>query len=67
MENKPVLRLEQSEGIIVQVAGQIYSAYIVAGRVKETAEKRWMERSIREAIQIAQTVDQAVQSDGELS
>jgi hypothetical protein len=67
MNNKPILRLEVSEGIIVQVAGQIYASYIAAGKVEESAQKQWMERSIREAIQIAQTVDNAVQSDSELA
>lgn len=66
VEKRKVLRLDVSEGIVVQVAGQIYAAYIAAGRVPESEEKLWMERSIREAIQIAQTVENAVQSDSEL-
>ena len=66
MSKKPILRLEVSEGIIVQVAGQIYASYIATGQVKESTESQWMERSIREAIQIAQTVDNVVQRDSEL-
>jgi hypothetical protein len=67
VEKKAVLRLDVSEGIVVQVAGQIYAAYIATGQVPESKEKLWMERSIREAIQIAQTVDKVVQSDSEMS
>ncbi len=63
---KPYLKLEFSEGIVVQVAGQIYAAYIAAGRVTEGTEKEWMNRSIREALRIARTVDESLQSDSEL-
>ncbi len=63
---KPHLKLEVSEGIVVQVAGQIYAAYIAAGRVTEETEKEWMNRSIRQALWIARTVDESVQSDSEL-
>jgi hypothetical protein len=65
-QNKPYLSLQPSEGIVVQVAGQIYAAYISSGRVTDGDEDRWMKRSIREAIQIAKTVDEVVQSDDEL-
>jgi hypothetical protein len=66
MGKKQYLKLEVSEGIVVQVAGQIYSAYIAAGRVTEDSEKEWMNRSVREALRIARVVDDTVQSDGEL-
>ena len=66
MKKRPNLKLEVSEGIVVQVAGQIYAAYIAAGRVTEETEKEWMDRSIHEALRIAQTVDEALQSDSEL-
>ena len=65
-ESKHYLSLEKSEGIIVQVAGQIYAAYIAAGKVEDGAENNWKIRSIQEALQIAKTVDELVQSDGEL-
>ena len=64
--SKRYLSLQPSEGIVVQVAGQIYAAYISAGKVREGDETEWMKRSIQEAIQIAKTVDEVVQSDEEL-
>jgi hypothetical protein len=66
MTREPYLKLESSEAMVVQVAGQFYAAYITAGRVAERTEKEWMTRSIREALRIAQFVDEAVQSDREL-
>jgi hypothetical protein len=66
MGKKQYLKLEVSEGIVVQVADQVYSADIAAGRVTEDSEKEWMNRSVREASRIARVVDETVQSDGEL-
>ena len=62
---KSYLTLQQSEGIVVQAACQIYAAYVTAGRVTEGDETRWMERSIREAIRIAKATDAAIISDNE--
>ena len=63
---KPYISLQPSEPVITTAAAQIYSAYIVAGRVSEGSEAEWMERSIREAIRIAKTTDAAVTSDNEM-
>ena len=64
-KNKHFISLKQSEGIVVQVAGQIYAAYIASGAIADGDEARWMKRSIQEAIRITKTVDEVVQSDGE--
>ena len=37
--NKPYVSLQPSEAVLVQVAGQIYAAYISAGRVEEGQAK----------------------------
>ena len=60
------LRLQKSESVVVHVAGQIYAAYIAAGRVDEGQEDQWMQRSIREAIKIAAATDDAIISDDEV-
>ncbi len=65
--SKAHLKLQHSESVVVHVAGQIYSAYIIAGRVTEGEEDGWMERSIREAMRIAVTTDRVVISDDEVS
>ena len=67
MTEQRYLRLEPSEGILVQCASTIYAAYITSGRVPEGEEKAWMERAIREAYFIADTTDKAIQSDEELA
>lgn len=61
------LKLQHSESVVLQVAAQLYSAYLIAGRVKEGDEPVWMERSIREAISMAEATDAAVISDDEIS
>jgi hypothetical protein len=63
---KPVLTLQPSEGIVVRAAATIYAAYITTGRVKEGTEKEWMKRSIDEALWMATTTDEMIQSDNEL-
>lgn len=63
---KPKLSLQPSEAIIAESAAIIYAAYVTIGRVPENQEQRWIERSIREAVQIARLTDEAVHSDTEL-
>ena len=62
---KSKLSLQPSEGLVFQVAGQIYAAYITMGKVTEGMEKEGMERAVREAAQLAEITDRAVQSDDE--
>ncbi len=66
--DKPVsLKLQHSESVVLQVAAQLYSAYVIAGRVGPDDEATWMERSVREAISLAEATDAAVISDDEIS
>jgi hypothetical protein len=63
---KPYIALQPSEGIIVQAAATIYAGYLTAGRVPEGSESDWIAQSIKDAIRIAQTTDENVQSDNEV-
>ena len=63
---KPKLSLQPSEAMVAESAAIIYAAYITIGRVPEGQEQKWIERSIHEAVQIAQLTDEAVHSDTEL-
>ena len=63
---KKHFKLQHSESVVIQAAAQIYAAYIASGRVSDGEESQWMERSIREAILIAQATDNAVISDEEI-
>ena len=38
MAKQPYLKLEKTEGVVTQVAGQIYAAYISTGKVTEGTE-----------------------------
>ena len=50
----------------LQAAAQIYAGYVSARRVGEGQEAEYMERSIREAIQIAKATDKAIVADEEI-
>lgn len=60
---KPDITLEPSKGVICEMAAGIYSAHIIRGDVKDGEETKWMERSIREAIRIAKTVDASIETE----
>ncbi|MCS7468448.1 hypothetical protein NZK35_17485 [Stieleria sp. ICT_E10.1] len=64
---KKHITLQHSESVIVQAAAQIYSAYIASGRVPADDDNtKYLKQSIKEAIMIARSVDDAVISDGEM-
>ena len=60
------LSLQPSEMAVFRAACQIYSGYIASGQATEDTSDQYMKKSINEAIRIARSVDQAVQSDDEL-
>ncbi|MGZ8921103.1 MAG: hypothetical protein ACXW3L_08970 [Limisphaerales bacterium] len=60
------ISFQASESAVFTVAGQIYSAYIANGKITPGEERKWMERSLREAIQLAKLTEEQVQSDSEL-
>lgn len=63
---KTNISLQPAEGHVFRAAANIYSAYIASGRVPSGDESKWMERSLHEAIQLAQLTDARVRSDKEL-
>ncbi len=64
--SKPEITLESSKEVVSAMAARIYSAHIVRGDVKEGEETKWMERSIREAVKIAKTVEASIDTDDTL-
>jgi hypothetical protein len=64
--SKSYLTLQPSEGIVIKAAAQIYAAYIQVGQVVSGQEEEWMKKSIKEAIQLAKTIDEIVVSDDEM-
>jgi predicted metal-dependent phosphotriesterase family hydrolase len=64
---KVYLTLKPSEKVVTCCAAQIYSAYIRAGQVEEGSQEKWIERAVREAIEIAQLADASITSDDEMS
>ncbi len=59
---KPAVILDSSQAVVSQMAAQIYAAYITHGDVKDEEKAKWMERSIREALRIAKTVDASLKT-----
>jgi hypothetical protein len=66
MDHRIQLSLQPSEAVVARAAASIYAAYIMAGRVPSGHEAEWMERSVREALQIAQLTDDLSVSDSEM-
>ncbi len=62
---KHYLSLKPTEQSLTTAAAQLYAAYVIAGRVPDGAEHEWMDRAIRESIELARKIDDAVQADGE--
>ena len=60
---KTDITLEPSKGVISEMAAHIYSAYIIRGEMNAGEEDQFMERSIREALRIAKTVDRSVETE----
>lgn len=60
------LKLEPSEAVVVQAAAAIYAARVAAGHVDKGQETEMIVASVRDAIFIATSVDDAIQSDTEM-
>lgn len=65
MIEKTFLRLQHSEGTICTMASQLLSAFIISGQLTPANENELVERSAVLAIQLAQKIDRAVESDDE--
>ena len=65
--SKSVLNLQPSEAVVVRAAATIYAAHIAAGHVAAGQEKEIMKQAIADAIFLAKTTDEVIQSDEELS
>ena len=61
--SKPDITLEPSKGVVSEMASRIYAAYIMRGDVAEGEEDQYMERSIRQAVRIAKTVERSVETE----
>jgi len=63
--DKTTITLQPTEQSILAAATRIYAAYVVAGQVAEGQEDGWRARFVREAIWIAQQIEEAVLADEE--
>ena len=64
--DKTTMTLQPTEQALLAAASRIYAAYVVSGQVAEGQEDGWRTRSVREAIWIAQQVDDTVLADDEI-
>lgn len=62
---KSYLRLQPSEGFVIDAAAQIFAAQIIAGKLTDSNRDELLKQSIRDAIRISLAVDDAIVSDGE--
>jgi len=66
-EEKAYINLQPTEQHIANVAGNIFSAYIINGRVGDGQEQEWKDKAVELAIQIARDIDDRVVAPGEMS
>ena len=60
------LQLVATESAVLAAASRIFSGYISSGNIPENEEKKWMLKSIKMAMLMATTVDDAVKAEGEM-
>lgn len=63
---RTALTLQPSEQAVVAAASRLYAAYVISGQVAEGQEDGWRARAVREAIWIAQRVEESVSADDEI-
>ena len=64
--DKTTMTLQPTEQALLAAAARIYAAYVISGQVAEGQEDGWRARSVREAIWIAQQIDETVLADDEI-
>ena len=64
--DKTTITLQPTEQALLAAATRIYAAYVVSGQVADGQEDGWRARSVREAVWIAQQVDEAVLAEDEI-
>lgn len=62
---KSVISLQPSEMAVYAAASRIYAAYVASGHVTAGNENGMIDRSLDEALQLAQLVEDRIQSDQE--
>lgn len=63
---KSYLKLQPSEGFVIQAAANIYAAHILAGCVNKENKDDYLKQSIRDALRISIAIDEAIVADGEM-
>lgn len=59
------IKLQQSEGFVIEAAARIYSAYIGSGQLNQENKESLMKEAIRDALRIALTIDETIVADEE--
>jgi|688.fasta_scaffold177742_3 hypothetical protein len=63
--SKTYLKLQQSEGFVIEAAAMIYAAYITSGKLNQENKEAIMKEAIRDALRIALTVDETIIAENE--
>ena len=64
--SRPYITLQPSEAVIVQAAAQIFAGYLASGRCSPEMEEECLRKSLKHAIRLAKSADDAVQADKEV-
>ncbi len=65
MIEQTYLKLQNSEGVVCQMASRLLAAHIAAGQLNSQNEDELIGRSLTMAIKLAQRADRMIDSDNE--
>lgn len=65
MIEKTFLKLQQTEGVVAEMASRFVAAFVASGQLNKDNEAELIERSIAMAIKIAHDADCVIESDEE--
>lgn len=59
------VQLAATEAAILAAASRIYAAYLANGQATPEREKEFMQKSIKQAMLMSTTIDDAIKAEGE--
>ena len=66
MTEKMFLSLQESEAAVLQAASRFFAAYLITGAVTDQNRETYLQKSVKDALDIALKIDQKLVSDDEL-
>ena len=66
MSDKPYLKFNATEQVLIEAAATLYAGYLASGRVPEGQEIEWLGTAAEHAIKLGQSIGTSVVAEDEL-